>query len=196
MKCLKNSNDSIDNLVVMLMDKNRKQKQLGLYLLKSSPELIEPVAKKLLSKFEVERKYNTIDELVNDESVKEEKDRYPLFHQDENYKFFSVEFFRFELNNIFIAFSFSVSLSDFDFPTDSYLNKLANGFSNKILPTLLITIEPKRFLYVSKNIKTNSKKLLDDIYNLIEKSWNPIIKSKSLLNQVILEIEDAISELK
>jgi len=25
MKCLKNSNDSIDNLVVMLMDKNRKQ---------------------------------------------------------------------------------------------------------------------------------------------------------------------------
>ena len=68
------------------------------------------VAKKLLSKFEVERKYNTIDELVNDESVKEEKDRYPLFHQDENYKFFSVEFFRFELNNIFIAFSFSVSL--------------------------------------------------------------------------------------
>ena len=172
MKCLKNSNDSIDNLVVMLMDKNRKQKQLGLYLLKSSPELIEPVAKKLLSKFEVERKYNTIDELVNDESVKEEKDRYPLFHQDENYKFFSVEFFRFELNNIFIAFSFSVSLSD------------------------IITIEPKRFLYVSKNIKTNSKKLLDDIYNLIEKSWNPIIKSKSLLTQVILEIEDAISELK
>ena len=184
MKCLKNSNDSIDNLVVMLMDKNRKQKQLGLYLLKSSPELIEPVAKKLLSKFEVERKYNTIDELVNDESVKEEKDRYPLFHQDENYKFFSVEFFRFELNNICIAFSFSVSLADFD------------GFSNKILPTLLITIEPKRFLYVSKNIKTNSIKLLDDIYNLIEKSWNPIIKSKSLLTQVILEIEDAISELK
>lgn len=196
MKCLKNSNDSIDNLVVMLMDKNRKQKQLGLYLLKSSPKLIEPVAKKLLSKFEVERKYNTIDDLVNDESVKEEKDRYPLFHQDENYKFFSVEFFRFELNNIFIAFSFSVSLADFDFPTDSYLNKLANGISNKILPTLLITIDPKRFLYVSKDIKTNSKKLLDDIYNLIEKSWNPIIKSKSLLTQVILDIEDAISELK
>lgn len=189
MKCLKNSNDSIDNLVVMLMDKNRNQKQLGLYLLKSSPELIEPVVKKLLSKFEIERKYNTIDELVNDESVKEEKDRYPLFHQDENYKFFSVEFFRFELNNIFIAFSFSVSLSDFD-------TKLANGYRNKILPTLLITIDPKRFLYVAKDIKTNSKKLLDDIYDLIEKSWNPIIKSKSLLTQVILNIEDAISELK
>ena len=45
-------------------------------------------------------------------------------------------------------------------------------------------------------ILTNSKKLLDDIYDLIEKSWNPIIKSKSLLTQVILEIEDAISELK
>ena len=181
--------NSIENLVFMLMDKNRKQKQLGLYLLKSSPELIEPVAKKLLSKFEIERKY-TIDELVNDESLNVEKDRV----WDENYKSFSVEFFQFELDNILIACFFSVSLADFD-TSDIKSVELANRYSNKISPTLLITRGPKRFLYVSKDIKTNSKKLLDDIYDLIEKSWNPIIKSKSLLNQVILDIEEAISEL-
>ena len=194
MKYLKSFNESVDNsienLVFMLMDKNRKQKQLGLYLLKSSPELIEPVAKKLLSKFEIERKYNTIDELVNDESLNVEKDRV----WDENYKSFSVEFFQFELDNILIACSFSVSLADFD-TSDIKSVELANIYSNKISPTLLITRDPKRFLYVSKDIKTNSKKLLDDIYDLIEKSWNPIIKSKSLLNQLILDIEEAISEL-
>lgn len=190
MKYLKSFNESfdssIDNLVdILLLQKSRKQKQLAFYLLKSSPELIEPVAKKLLSKFEIERKYNTIDELVNDKSLNVAKDMW-----DEDFKSFSVEFFNFELNNILIACSFSIILSDIE---DSML---ANRYSNKISPTLLITIDPKRFLYVAKDIKTNSKKLLDDIYDLMEKSWNPILKSKRFLDEVVLDIKDAINELE
>lgn len=88
-------------------------------------------------------------------------------------------FIHFELNNIFIAASFSTTFL---------------GNVSLISPTLLITNDPKRILYVSKLIKTNED-ILDTIYDLMEKSWNPIIKSKSLLNQIILDVEEAIEDL-
>lgn len=61
------SSNQVENLATMISSNERKQVKLALLLLKSEPEYIEDVAKRVLEHFVVEREYSTFD-IISDKN--------------------------------------------------------------------------------------------------------------------------------
>jgi hypothetical protein len=171
-----------ENIRSLLLTNNKSNIKLALYLLKSNPEYIEEVSKAILDEFTIERKYQTLEELI--------ENSYSSDFMTSNFIEIGEIFKNIKLCNLDKYVNFIMSLQ---------IDVTFTEYQKSINLLAFVSFNEVKSVYIDKNYKLNldstKEEILEEIYNLIDKHWNPVIKGKKTLIKLINEITNDVNEL-
>jgi len=171
-----------ENIRSLLLTNNKSDIKLALYLLKSNPEYIEEVSKAILDEFTIERKYQTLEELIENSYSSDmiSSNFIEIGEYIKNIKLCNLD----KYVNFIMSLQIDVTFTEYQ----KSINLLAFVSFNEV-----------KSVNIYKNYKLNldstKEEILEEIYNLIDKHWNPVIKGKKTLIKLINEITNDVNEL-